>query len=125
MLLTWGFTPKVLGYVPNVRGVITGLADRMPHPLHGGTNAAVSNIPLLRAVLPGELGDVVGQLPVLRFVAQELSARLETPVTAAAYEERPPRGAVSRQPRWAWDTTFLGSFTGTLRKEVVGVTPMG
>ena len=27
MLLTWGFTPKVLGYIPNVRGVITGLAE--------------------------------------------------------------------------------------------------
>lgn len=26
MLHTWGFRPKVLGYIPNVRGVITGLA---------------------------------------------------------------------------------------------------
>jgi hypothetical protein len=89
------------------------------------TNVAVSNVPLLRAALPGELGGVVGQLPVLRLVAQELSSRLQTPVKTPACEERPVAGAVSRQPRWAWDTTFLGSFTGMLRKEVVGVTPDG
>ena len=149
MLLAWGFIPKVSGYVPNVRGVITGLADRMPQQFRGGsiasrepayggapplvaasvaswpTNVAVSKVPLLRAALPGELGGMVGQLPVLRFVAQELSSRLQTPVKTLAYEERPVAGAVSRQPRWAWDTTFLGSFTGMLRKEVVGVTPDG
>jgi truncated hemoglobin YjbI len=27
-LLAWGFTPKVLGYFPKVRGVVTGLADQ-------------------------------------------------------------------------------------------------
>ena len=27
MLNRWGFVPKVLGYVPNVRGVITGLPE--------------------------------------------------------------------------------------------------
>jgi truncated hemoglobin YjbI len=34
ILNTWGFTPRVLGYIPNVRGVITGLAnDQSPqHP---------------------------------------------------------------------------------------------
>ena len=29
-LLAWGFTPKVLGYFPKVRGVVTGLADQRP-----------------------------------------------------------------------------------------------
>ena len=29
-LLAWGFTPKVLGFFPKVRGVITGLADQTP-----------------------------------------------------------------------------------------------
>jgi Protein of unknown function (DUF3237) len=29
-LLAWGFSPKVLGYIPKVRGVITGLADQTP-----------------------------------------------------------------------------------------------
>jgi truncated hemoglobin YjbI len=149
LLLAWGFMPKVSGYVPNVRGVITGLADRMPQQFRGGsiasretaygsapplvaasvaswlTNVAVSNVPLLRAALPGELGGVVGQLPVLRLVAQELSSRLQTPVETPSYGERSDAGAVSRQPHWAWDTTFLGSFTGILRKEVVGVTPDG
>ena len=41
MLLTWGFTPKVLGYIPNVRGVITGLADLARFDesrRHGSTN---------------------------------------------------------------------------------------
>ena len=31
-LLAWGFTPKVLGYFPKVRGVVTGLADQTPRP---------------------------------------------------------------------------------------------
>ena len=29
------------------------------------------------------------------------------------------------RPRWAWDTTFLGTLTASLRKELVGVTPDG
>jgi cytochrome P450 len=29
-LLEWGFTPKVLGFFPKVRGVITGLVDQTP-----------------------------------------------------------------------------------------------
>jgi cytochrome P450 len=31
ILLAWGFTPKVLGFFPKVRGVITGLGDQTPH----------------------------------------------------------------------------------------------
>ena len=27
MLNKWGYSPKVLGYIPNVRGVITGLPE--------------------------------------------------------------------------------------------------
>jgi len=131
MLLTWGFTPKVLGYIPNVRGVITGLTDQTPPQYRGGPipslETAVSSIPLLRAALPGELAGVVGQLPVLRLVAQELSPRLETPLKTPVCEERSSTATTvsGQQPRWAWDTTFLGSLTAMLRKEVVGVAPDG
>jgi hypothetical protein len=30
MLIGWGFEPKVLGYIPNVRGVVTGVPERAP-----------------------------------------------------------------------------------------------
>jgi truncated hemoglobin YjbI len=69
---------------------------------------------------------LAGQLPVLRLIAQEVSSRISGPVRASAYEARPDAAArVSGQPRWAWDTTFLGSLTAALRKELVGVTPDG
>jgi truncated hemoglobin YjbI len=115
MLLTWGFTPRVLGYIPNVRGVITGLADQMPR-----------QAPLLRATLPGEPGGVGGRVPVLRLVGVDPSPRLGAPVTTLSHEGQTGAGAaLSSQPRWGWDTTFLGSLTALLRKEVVGVTPDG
>jgi hypothetical protein len=135
MLLTWGFTPKVLGYIPNVRGTVTGLADPAQQRGYGDParqstaspepRAKGENVPLFRAAVPGAPGGVVGQLPVLRLVPQVLSPLLGAPVKPHAYDERPVAGAVSVQPRWAWDTTFLGSLTATLRKEVVGVTPDG
>jgi truncated hemoglobin YjbI len=120
MLLAWGFTPKVLGYIPNVRGVITGLADQKPQRV-----ASSSIIPLLRATIPGEPGGVIGQLPVLRLVAQQISPGVHSPVRTPPYGE-PPSGAAGtsdQQRRWGWNTTFLGSLTATLRKEVVGVMP--
>jgi hypothetical protein len=27
-LIKWGFEPKVLGYIPNVRGAVTGIPER-------------------------------------------------------------------------------------------------
>jgi truncated hemoglobin YjbI len=36
-LLAWGFTPKVLGYLPKVRGVVTGLAGQTPQ--HGSNSS--------------------------------------------------------------------------------------
>jgi truncated hemoglobin YjbI len=81
---------------------------------------------LFRAAFPGELARVVGQLPVLRLVVQESSPRLGASITPSAYEVHPgAEPTASGQPRWAWDTTFLGSLTALLRKEVVGVTPDG
>jgi hypothetical protein len=120
MLLAWGFTPKVLGYIPHVRGAITGLADQGPQPVATG-----SSIPLLRAAIPGEPGGMVGQLPVLRFVAAQISPALRALVTPPPDAERPRAAAVpvGQQRRWGWHTTFLGSLTATLRKEVVGVMP--
>jgi hypothetical protein len=44
MLIHWGFKPKVLGYLPNVRGVITGVPDKAPRNLRvriRGAEAAV------------------------------------------------------------------------------------
>ena len=148
MLVTWGFTPKVLGYIPNVRGVITGLVDQQqPTARHlifpdtaqyGGVipstaasvvseavDAVTSNIPLLRAATSGQAAGIIGQLPVLRLVAEEISRPLRTSVAAPSYAERPAVPAVvsGQQGRWSWKTTFLGSLTATLRKEVVGVMP--
>jgi truncated hemoglobin YjbI len=150
MLLSWGFTPKVLGHIANVRGVITGLADRthsgagrsiVPSLATSGgalpsvaravasqaVDVAVSNIPLLRAALPGEPGGVVGALPVLRLVAEAISPRIRASVATPADEERPVAPAVESapKPRWAWTTTFLGSLTAMLRKEVLGETADG
>ncbi len=67
---------------------------------------------------------MVGQLPVLRLIAQ--SPLLGAPVKTPAYEKHSGAGAaVSGQPRWNWNTTLLGSLTAWLRKEVVGLTPDG
>jgi hypothetical protein len=33
ILNKWGFRPQVLGYIPNVRGVVTGIPDPLPRPL--------------------------------------------------------------------------------------------
>ncbi len=40
MLIKWGFTPKVLGYIPNVRGAITGLAENSSSDPVGDTRAS-------------------------------------------------------------------------------------
>ncbi len=141
MLLAWGFTPKVLAYIPNVRGMVTGLADRPAQAatVHKSANgyavrqataspevrAQGQSVRLFRAAFPGEPGGVVGQLPVLRLIAQEFSPHPAPPVNPSPYGGRPSPEAASREPRWAWDTTFLGSLTAMLRKEVVGVTPDG
>ena len=118
MLIAWAFTPKVLGYIPNVRGMVTGLADPMP-------GRAAESVPLFRAAFPGESGGMVGQLPVLRLMAQEFSSLLAPGNPPAHTERSSAESVVSSQPRWAWNTTFLGSLTAMLRKEVVGVTPDG
>jgi cytochrome P450 len=38
-LLAWGFTPKVLGFFPKVRGVITGLVDQTPRCARDSSDA--------------------------------------------------------------------------------------
>jgi hypothetical protein len=70
---------------------------------------------------------MIGQLPVLRLVAEQISPGLHALLTTPPHEE-PPGGApvtFGQQRRWGWNTTFLGSLTATLRKEVVGVMPDG
>ena len=140
MLLSWCFTPKVLGYVPNVRGVITGLADRGPQPLargslpsvpasrtSGAADSAASSIPLLRAAIPGGPGGVVEKLPLLRLVAQEIAPRLGALAATPPSEEHSgaTTAASGERPRWAWNSSFLGATTLMLRKEVVGAVPEG
>ena len=44
MLLAWGFTPKVLGYFPTVRGVITGLSDQPERIGEGSIVARIAPI---------------------------------------------------------------------------------
>jgi len=122
MLLSWGFTPKVLGYVPNVRGVITGLAEPASQSVAG--TPIVQSVRLLRAALAGEPGGLVGQIPVLRLVANQISPGLGALLRTPADEDRPRAAAATGQRRrWGWNTTFLGSLTATLRKEIVGVMP--
>ena len=157
MLLTWGFTPKVLGYFPNVRGsdhgprgsYATPVRRRRPDRhqqftngrptmrargfssalnvlIHQTLRAQGENVRLIRTAISGEPVGNVGQLPVLRLLAQELSSSRSAGQDPGV--RRAPSvgaGATSSQPRWAWDTTFLGSLTAILRKEVVGVTPDG
>lgn len=157
ILVSWGFTPKVLGYIPSVRGVITGLVDPVPQhtwtrdtqgTTYGGTTSSLfarsaasgtpvirplerlqaaalqEQVPLLRAILPGEAAGLVGQLPVLRLMTQPASPRSDAGIRTSASEEISGSN-VAAQPHWAWDTTFLGSLTASLRKELVGETPDG
>jgi truncated hemoglobin YjbI len=96
------------------------------------------NARLFRAILPGQIGGLVEFLPVLRLAGQPMSPRLEESAEPLRYEvggTAAPVGVVHShtsgvaaaggQPHWAWDATFLGSLTATLRKELVGVTPDG
>jgi hypothetical protein len=137
MLLTWGFTPKVLGYIASVRGVVTGLAEQAPttsikqfSPPQPRQRVTMSqdgggDVPLFRG-LSGRLSEAVGQLPLLRLAAQMPSPVVESPIKVPVSAERSDtETSGSVQPRWTWNTTFLGSLTATLRKEVVGPTPDG
>jgi hypothetical protein len=77
-------------------------------------------------------------VPVLRFNPAGTSARPSAPLQTSFPRhsglppllEASPRSSgvdvpVRPDPRWEWNTTFLGTLTVTLRKEVVGVTPDG
>ncbi len=96
------------------------------------------NARMFRAVLPGQPAGLVEFLPVLRFAGQPVSPRLAELVEPPRYHvgraatpietadsPAPPSAAFAGQPRWVWHTTYLGSLTATVRKEVVGVTPDG
>jgi truncated hemoglobin YjbI len=137
MLLSWGFTPKVLADIPQVRGVVTGLDDG-----EAGLNVARSitidraaangpagrlilsapsqpqraGVRLLRAPRPGQ-SEEPDFLPVLRLAGRPAVAGPKEPV-------KPPREGAA-QPRWDWEPKFFGSLTALLRKEVVGPTPDG
>ena len=129
MLLAWGFTPQVLAYIANVRGVVTGLADQptrqvasVPAP---GASQMVS-APLLRAAGPGVGSVAPRQMPILRFARHDVSPGLEPHGRPpAATDQLGDDETGTPEPRWTWDTRFLGSLTAMLRKEVVGITPDG
>ena len=124
MLLAWGFTPCVLGYIPHVRGVITGLAEQ-PQASREGCDALEDMPAAGRATYPGDPGHANRQLPVLRLVADHESSRAATPSHAVAIDDHRHARAGAGQGRWPWNATFLGSLTADLRKEVVGDTPDG
>jgi len=149
----WGFTPKVLAYMPTVRGVVTGLADppvergsasRAPvqpaaaTPLDtlasipstaissnvlAGLRTQVEHVPLLCA-FPG-VPAALDQLPMLRFLADDSRQAASANQARVIENSAGASSTGSVKPRWGWSTTFLGSLTATLRKEVVGVTPDG
>jgi hypothetical protein len=108
---------------------VSGVAD---------ANLPGSRARMFRATLPGQPAGLVEFLPVLWFAGQPISSRLADSAEAPRYlVGRPTAEAVTekssdllrttfaRQPRWAWDSKFLGSLTATVRKEVVGITPDG
>ena len=125
MALSWGFTPKALGYIAHVRGVITGLEEgavkstdaiSRPH-IAPETPARSARARLLRAPAPDDSGDD-GYLPVLRLAGQAPSTA-QRPLSSA------PTPQADRKPRWGWEAKFFGSLTAFLRKELVGPTPDG
>jgi len=86
---------------------------------------------VFRALLPGQSGGTVEYLPVLRFAGQPISPRLresaECPRYQVARRAAPVEttGPSAGEPRWDWDTTFLGAGTAAIRKEVIGAMPDG
>ena len=111
-----------------VREVIAAPA---PYAPNGATR-------MFRAILPGQSVGLVEFLPVLRLFGRPISPRLSDSTDRATYRvggaaapiktndsPTPPIGAPEGQPRWAWSACFLGSFSASLAKEPIGVTPEG
>jgi truncated hemoglobin YjbI len=121
LLLAWGFTPRVLGYMAHVRGVITGLAE--PQPSREGRVALGETPAAGRATYPGDPGHARNHLPILRLVADHGSPHAARPAYPVITEPRDQ--GTGAGGRWPWNATFLGSLTADLRKEVVGDTPDG
>jgi hypothetical protein len=90
-----------------VRGVITGLADQPPRQARTSTG--------------GYLGVASDGL---RPVAKMMPAAVASAVPISPVGQC-NAGTVSRQSRWAWDTSFLGSLSATLCKDFVSATPEG
>jgi hypothetical protein len=100
-LLAWGFSPKVLGYIPKVRGVITGLADQTPQRARD-TSAGYQTNARLRPLVKVAPASAPGTVAI-------------SPVGSSGVATM----------RWAWGTSFLGSLRAVLRKEWIGATPDG
>ena len=47
MLIKWGFQPQVLVYIPNVRGVVTGVPEPSGQRAPVGTNASRGRVVLI------------------------------------------------------------------------------
>ena len=137
--ITVAVSPVLPGHSVTVDYRVDGGAVReapaVPQPRAPDLNAQT-----FRALLPGQLGGVIEYLPVLRFVGQPISARIGESAQPPRYLVSPALGrsdaspapvpvaaaALSAgQPRWNWDTTFLGCLTAVVYKEVVGPTPDG
>lgn len=96
----------------------------------GGVNGR-----LFRAMLPGHPPGRVEFLPVLRFAGRPITPRLANTLAPPTYLVGPPATAPAEppapfidtagQPRWDWDTKFLGALTAMVSQETVGATPDG
>jgi Protein of unknown function (DUF3237) len=90
---------------------------------------------LFRTMLPGQAPGEVEFLPVLRFAGGSISPRLADTIAPPAYRVGPAATAPAEpptplidtagQPRWDWDTKFLGALTAMVSQETVGPTPDG
>lgn len=108
ILVEWGFTPRVMACTAHVRGVVTGLGDGSVAP-RGATR--------VHRLRPADSAGLVERGFLPRFNA----------ATRGPSDGRTSGGAAAgiAGPQWAWNTTYLGTLTATLRKESVGVTPDG
>ncbi len=100
--------------------------------------SADANTRMFRAILPGQSDGTVELVPVLRFAGQPIShslgespncssfqvVRLEGALVTAARTLKPGVESTNR-PLWDWGSSWLGTCTIQLRKEVVGIVPDG
>jgi truncated hemoglobin YjbI len=124
LALSWGFTPRAIGYIAHVRGVITGLKEVVApreEASHQQRAPAESpeHLPVLRPAGHVRAVESAKPYPAQR---QYITRAMPCDVGSAPAS---PTNVTARKPRWTWETKFFGSLTAFLRKELVGPTPDG